>query len=86
MNLEETWGFLEKLRQLEREIGWQLESDTECCGVTLTQCHIILEIGKTGESSVVDLATVLGLDTSTLSYKGAKERRGISPLPCQYLG
>jgi DNA-binding MarR family transcriptional regulator len=60
-------SFREKLRQLEREIGWQLKSDTECCGVTLGQCHIILEIGKTGETSVVDLASVLGLDTSTLS-------------------
>lgn len=60
-------NFREKLRQLEREIGWQLKSDTECCGVTLTQCHIIVEIGNADEASVIDLATVLGLDTSTLS-------------------
>jgi len=60
-------NFREKLRQLEREIGWQLKSDTECCGVTLVQCHIMVEIGNAGETSVIDLATVLGLDTSTLS-------------------
>src|SRR5512133_88549 len=60
-------NFREKLRQLEREIGWQLKSDTECCGVTLAQCHILLEIGKSGEMSIVDLASTLGLDTSTLS-------------------
>ena len=59
--------FRDKLRKLEREIGWQLKSDTECCGVTLAQCHIIVEIGNTGETSVIDLATILGLDTSTLS-------------------
>jgi DNA-binding MarR family transcriptional regulator len=67
MDSEIIRNFREKLRLLEREIGWQLKSDTECCGVTLAQCHIILEIGKTGESSVVDLSVVLGLDTSTLS-------------------
>jgi len=60
-------NFREKLRRLEREIGWQLKSDTECCGVTLAQCHIIVEIGNRGETSVVDLSSVLGLDTSTLS-------------------
>jgi len=67
MDIETIRGFREKLRQLEREIGWQLKNDTECCGVTLVQCHIIVEIGNNMETSVVDLATTLGLDTSTLS-------------------
>jgi len=67
MDLDMIRGFREKLRKLEREIGWQLKSDTECCGVTIAQCHIIVEIGNTGETSVIDLATILGLDTSTLS-------------------
>jgi DNA-binding MarR family transcriptional regulator len=67
MDLEIIRDFREKLRLLEREIGWQMKSDTECCGVTLAQSHIILEIGKNGESSVVDLSAALGLDTSTLS-------------------
>jgi DNA-binding MarR family transcriptional regulator len=59
--------FRDKMRRLEREIGWQLKSDTECCGVTLAQCHIIVEIVNRGETSVVDLSSALGLDTSTLS-------------------
>lgn len=59
--------FRETLRQLERQVGWQFKDDTECCGVTLAQCHIIVEIGNAGETSVIDLATILGLDTSTLS-------------------
>lgn len=67
MDAETIRKFREGLRKLEREIGWQLKSDTECCGVTLAQCHIILEIGNTGEASVIDLAAVLGLDSSTLS-------------------
>lgn len=67
MDLEMIRDFREKLRQLERQVGWQLKDDTECCGVTLAQCHIIVEIGNAGETSVIDLATILGLDTSTLS-------------------
>jgi DNA-binding MarR family transcriptional regulator len=67
MDVEMIRKFREKLRRLEREIGWQLKSDTECCGVTLAQCHIIVEIGNSGETSVVDLSATLGLDTSTLS-------------------
>jgi DNA-binding MarR family transcriptional regulator len=67
MDLEIIKDFREKLRKLEREIGWQLKTDTECCGVTIAQCHIIVEIGNTGESSVIDLSNILGLDTSTLS-------------------
>ncbi len=67
MDLTLIRNFRGKLRQLEREIGWQLKADTECCGVTLAQCHIILELGNTGGASVVDLSAILGLDTSTLS-------------------
>lgn len=67
MDLTMIRDFRETLRQLERQVGWQLKNDTECCGVTLAQCHIIVEIGNAGETSVIDLATVLGLDTSTLS-------------------
>jgi DNA-binding MarR family transcriptional regulator len=67
MDLELIRNFREKLRRLEREIGWQLKADTECCGVTLAQCHIIIEVGNRGETSVVDLSSSLGLDTSTLS-------------------
>jgi DNA-binding MarR family transcriptional regulator len=67
MDVDLIRDFRDKLRRLEREIGWQLKSDTECCGVTLAQCHIMVEIGRTGEASVVDLSAALGLDTSTLS-------------------
>lgn len=67
MDTEMIKAFREKLRKLEREVGWQLKADTECCGVTLAQCHIIVEIGNKGVTSVVDLSSALGLDASTLS-------------------
>jgi len=38
-----------------------------CCGVTLSQCHAIVEIARAGSISVNDLANLLGLDKSTMS-------------------
>lgn len=67
MALEKIRLLREKLRLLERESSDPFESDSGCCGLTLGQCHTLLEIGGKGEISLVDLATNLGLDTSTLS-------------------
>lgn len=57
----------EKLRLLEREANDPFGRDAGCCGLTLAQCHTLLEIGTRGEVSLVDLASNFGLDTSTLS-------------------
>jgi DNA-binding MarR family transcriptional regulator len=57
--------FRRDLRVLEREMTRQLEGETTCCGVTLAQCHTLLELTPGG--SLTTLAAALGLDTSTLS-------------------
>lgn len=67
MDLEKIQAFREDVRRLEREISKQLKSETECCGVTMSQCHLILEIGSRGDASIVELADILNVDTSTLS-------------------
>jgi len=59
-------AFRRHLRVLEREIVRQLEADTGCCGVTLAQCHALLELSAV-PSSLTSLATALELDISTLS-------------------
>lgn len=59
-------AFRRQLRVLEREVVRQLEADTGCCGVTLAQCHTLLELA-TSELSLTGLAAALDLDTSTLS-------------------
>ncbi|MEW6080302.1 MAG: MarR family transcriptional regulator [Bacillota bacterium] len=57
----------EHLRCIERHtVGWS-RSDCQCCGLTLAQCHVLLEVGKSGTVSLGDLAARLGLDPSTLS-------------------
>jgi len=59
--------FRAKLREIERTVWMQTKSEALCCGVTMSQCHAILEIGKAGELNLKDLAARLGLDNSTLS-------------------
>ena len=59
-------AFRRQLRVLEREMVSQLGTDTSCCGVTLAQCHTLLEISGSA-LSLTGLATALDLDTSTLS-------------------
>lgn len=67
MESEQLGQFRKKLRHLERELIELLKEDNVCFGVTVSQCHILLEIGDKTETSIVDLASVLNLDTSTLS-------------------
>ncbi len=59
--------FREKLRKIQQELGWSQKNDVQCCGVTMAQCHALLEIGNRGRLSIVELAGLLGVDTSTLS-------------------
>jgi DNA-binding MarR family transcriptional regulator len=59
-------AFRRHLRLLEREIVQQLEADTSCCGVTLGQCHALLELADR-ELSLTGLAAALDLDASTVS-------------------
>jgi len=56
-----------KLRILERQIDNELKGEISCCGVTLSQCHIIMELNKKGQTSIKELADLLGLDKSTMS-------------------
>lgn len=57
----------ELIRILVRDLGILEKSDASCCGVTITQCHAVVEIGRKEKISLVDLAGLLGLDKSTMS-------------------
>ncbi len=59
--------FRKSLRTIERSVVEQLKLQTRCCGVTLAQCHTLVEIGDAGTINLVKLAQRMGLDTSTLS-------------------
>ncbi len=58
--------FREQLRRLERELF--IQNNQSCCnGVTLAQCHTLLEIENKGEESLTELSKSLGLNKSTIS-------------------
>lgn len=67
MDIQKIRFLREKLRQLERETSSPFKPETGCCGLTLAQCHTLLEVGSRDEVSLVGLAASIGLDTSTLS-------------------
>lgn len=60
-------AFQKILRKLERELTDRLKEQTVCCGVSLAQCHAVLELEVLGETTIGKLAQSLGLDKSTLS-------------------
>jgi DNA-binding MarR family transcriptional regulator len=60
-------GLRKDLRVLEREVALSMASETGCCGVTLAQCHLLLETDLRGRTSVTELAGSLELDKSTMS-------------------
>ncbi len=59
--------FRAQLREIERRVARTLKDQTSCCGVTMAQCHVLLEMGEACEMNIVELAKRLRLDASTLS-------------------
>ena len=57
----------ETTRLLIRKLGVLERSEAVCCGITLTQCHAIVETGRKKQISVNELAELLNLDKSTVS-------------------
>lgn len=64
---QESGTLRELLRILVRHLGVLEKSDASCCGVTITQCHAIVEIGRKGKISLIDLSDLLTVDKSTMS-------------------
>ena len=58
--------FRKILRHFERELGRQNQSGC-CCGVTITQCHALMELSAKDNITMNELARKLHLDKSTVS-------------------
>jgi len=54
------------LRNFERELNFQNQTGC-CCGVTITQCHTLLELTLKDNVTINELAKRLHLDKSTVS-------------------
>ena len=59
--------FREYTRQLECHLGVMNQADCCCCGVSQTQCFLIVEIGRCPGISVKELAEILRTDKSAIS-------------------
>lgn len=58
--------FRKNLRHFERELDIQNNSAC-CCGVSLSQCHALMELDKNDNVTLNELCSRLYLDKSTLS-------------------
>ncbi len=74
--------FREYSRQLECHLGNMNNSDCCCCGISKSQCFLVVEIGRKPGVSVKELADILHVDKSSVSrsveelvQKGYVERR-----------
>jgi DNA-binding MarR family transcriptional regulator len=67
MNPQKIEAFRKSLRAIERDIVSQFKDGISCCGISLAQCHVILEIGLRKLTNISQLAENLSLDKSTLS-------------------
>lgn len=59
--------FREYTRQLECHLGNMNQADCCCCGVSKSQCFLIVEIGRKPGISVKELAEILHVDKSGIS-------------------
>lgn len=57
----------EMMRLLVRRLGFLERSEASCCKITISQCHTIVEVGRAGKISLINLADSLNLDKSTVS-------------------
>lgn len=54
------------MRILERKLGI-LEEEVVCCGITMTQCQVLVEIGRVKSISLNKLSNLLNVKNSTMS-------------------
>ncbi|MDT8285371.1 MAG: helix-turn-helix domain-containing protein, partial [Thermovirgaceae bacterium] len=64
---EQAIDLREMTRELVKNLSLLDRDRASCCGVTLAQCHAIVEIGSMGKTSPSVLAVLLRLDRSTVT-------------------
>lgn len=67
MDKKQIEKFRISLTRIQRELAEIFKNDAQCCGITLAQCHAMIELGISGSTTISTLSSELGLDKSTLS-------------------
>lgn len=89
--LEDYKQFREIVRTLEHKLGVLQDSEYSCCGITLAQCHALIEIGRAGSISLNDLSDLINLENSTVSrtvnnlVNGGLAARALDPQDRRYI-
>lgn len=65
--MNQTKLFRENTRILECHLGNINKTDCCCCGISESQCFVLVEIGRKPDISVKELAEILRLDKSGIS-------------------
>ena len=73
MTESQVHNMAEFLERLTRLAGISSREDAICCGVTVSQCHILLSLWEAGKTTMQSLSHRLGIAPSTLT-------RNIEPL------
>lgn len=67
VNDQQIHSLRENVRLLVRKLELLNKNEAICCGISLTHCHALVEIGRAEALSINQLSNLLGLDKSTLS-------------------
>lgn len=67
MEEQQQYKLRELIRNLVRSLGLLDKTDISDTGITIAQCHAIVEIGRAKEISLNDLSNKLMVDKSTMS-------------------
>lgn len=57
----------ELIRIFERKLTMLKDKQISCCGITMAQCHALVEIGRAVHISLNELAKILNLENSSMS-------------------
>jgi DNA-binding MarR family transcriptional regulator len=90
-NTNDSQQLREMIRMLERKFGLIQDSEFSCCGITMAQCHALVEIGRAKGMSLNKLSELLNLENSTMSrtvnnlVTGALAKRDIDSKDRRYV-
>ncbi|MCX7773338.1 MAG: MarR family transcriptional regulator [Clostridia bacterium] len=55
------------VQSLQKKLGFWQDNQLSCCGISLSQCYALVEIGQADKIALNELADLLNLDNSTMS-------------------
>jgi DNA-binding MarR family transcriptional regulator len=60
-------GVMENINIIQKKLGLNIRDEATCCGISVAQCRLLMEIGESENITAIMLSEKTGLDTSTLS-------------------